>query len=157
MNVQQKLPPPILFTKKGYEEAREKEQQLLVERPDAVEELRKARAMGDLSENGYYKAARARLSSIDGRLRRLKKVLKRAKIVESSGSGAVEIGSTVTISTDGRDSTYTIVGGHESDPAKQTISYMSPLGKALMRKREGDTAVVHAPKGEMTYTIQDIS
>jgi len=69
-----------------------------VERPDAVEHLRKAREMGDLSENGYYKAARARLSFLDAQLRRLERLVKLGIIVESTGLGKVDIGCKVKIS-----------------------------------------------------------
>ncbi|OGG11552.1 hypothetical protein A2Z00_04920 [Candidatus Gottesmanbacteria bacterium RBG_13_45_10] len=143
----------IPFTREGYDKIFTQRDTLLAERPDAVENLRKAREMGDLSENGYYKAARARLSFLDSRLRRLARLVRLGVVVASSGSGRVEIGSNVTI-TDGKTThTYTIVGGYESDPSKNTISYISPIGKALMGKREKDVVEVGIPKGIVRYTV----
>jgi transcription elongation factor GreA len=147
---------PIPFTKQGYDKVLAEKAKLTAERPDAVENLRKAREMGDLSENGYYKAARARLSSIDANLRRVDRLVKLGRIVESAGTGAVDIGATVTVTDGKREYKYTIVGGYESDPAKKTISHVSPLGRALMGKRPGDTAVVMAPVGAITYTVNRV-
>jgi len=147
----------IPFTKEGFEQIVAEQKKLLAERPDAVEHLRKSREMGDLSENGYYKASRQRLTFLDGRIRRVERLVKLAIIVESSNTGVVDIGSTVTIKNDEQTFTYTIVGGYESDPTKKTISHISPLGKALMGKKVHDTAIMNAPAGIKTFTIVSIS
>ncbi len=146
-------PTKIPITQAGFDKLVSEKAQLESERPDAVENLRKAREMGDLSENGYYKASRQRLSFIDGRLRRLTNILKRAKIVVTANTGFVDIGSHVTIRANGREVEYTVVGGYESDPTQHTISHQSPLGRALMGKKAGDKAIVNAPAGQMTYEI----
>lgn len=152
-----KKEPPIPFTQKGYDEVLKEKQKLLTERPDAVENLRKAREMGDLSENGYYKAARARLSFIDARLRYMEKLVKRGVVVQTKvGNTQVEIGNTVTLKDGEKEVTYTVVGGYESDPANNTISHISPIGKALMHKKEGEVIIVHAPVGTKTFTIHSI-
>lgn len=144
---------PIPFTKKGYQKVLDEKAKLLSERPEAVEHLRKSREMGDLSENGYYKASRARLSFLDARIRRIERLVRLGRIVESKGNNIVDIGSTVTI-TDGKQTReYSIVGGYESDPSKNTISHMSPIGKALLGKTVRDVAEVHAPNGIVKYTI----
>lgn len=143
----------IPFTKEGYQKVLEEKQKLLGERPDAVDHLRKAREMGDLSENGYYKASRGRLSFIDTRLRRLDRLRRFGIIVQSTGSGRVEIGSRVAVRTGNTDLEYTIVGGYESDPSKKTISHSSPVGKALMGKKKDDSVEVITPKGIVSYTI----
>ncbi|KKU87929.1 MAG: Transcription elongation factor GreA [Candidatus Gottesmanbacteria bacterium GW2011_GWA2_47_9] len=77
----------ILFTAKGYQQVLVEKEKLLTERPEAVEHLRKAREMGDLSENGYYKASRARLSFLDARIRRVERLIRLGVIVQSSQSG----------------------------------------------------------------------
>jgi len=146
----------IPFTAEGYQKILEEKKKLLLERPDAVEHLRKAREMGDLSENGYYKAARARLSGIDARLRHLDNLTRFAKIVQTSNTGFIDIGNTVTVMSEDKTYVYTIVGGYESDPRKQTISYLSPLGKALMGKKVSDVVVVQTPSKLITYTIKEI-
>jgi len=149
--------PQIPFTKEGYQKLLKEKEKLTSERPDAVENLRKSREMGDLSENGYYKASRARLSFLDSRIRRVERLIRCAKIVESSGSGYIEMGNTVIITDGKKEYTYTIVGGYESDPSQKTISYMSPIGRALMGKSVADTVAVAAPSGQVNYTIVKIS
>ncbi len=148
--------PRIIFTKQGYEDQLKERKRLLEERPDAVINLTKSREMGDLSENGYYKAARQRLSAIDANLRRVERLIRCAKIVETFNTGTVEIGRTVTLSGNGKSVTYTIVGGYESDPMKKTISHMSPIGKAILGKRIGETVQIHIPAGVVSYTIEKI-
>ena len=146
----------IPFTATGYEKLKEEKAKLLRQRPEAVDHLRKAREMGDLSENGYYKSSRAKLSSLDARLRHLEKLIRFGKIVQTANTGFVDIGSTMTI-TDGRiERTYTLVGGYESDPSKGTISYLSPLGKALMGKKEKDTVTIQTPSGVKKFTIDSV-
>lgn len=152
------LPSRILFTQKGYDDVLAEKQKLLTERPDAVENLRKAREMGDLSENGYYKASRARLSSIDARLRKLEKMVRLGKIIENvNKNGIIGFGSSVTVSDAKGARTFTIVGGYESDPSKHTVSHFSPLGKALMGKRAGDTVSLDAPRGEIVMKIDSVA
>ena len=149
------LPPPrrIPFTQEGYDKLLEEKKKLISERPEAVDHLRRAREMGDLSENGYYKSSRAKLSSLDARLRHLDRLIRFGKVVQTAHTGFIDIGSTVTIIDGQQKRTYTIVGGYESDPSKQTISYLSPIGKALMGKKGGDTVDVKTPTGTRTIQI----
>ena len=153
------IPAPrrIPFTQEGYDKLLEEKKQLISERPEAVDHLRKAREMGDLSENGYYKASRAKLTSLDSRLRHLEKLIRLGRIVQTAHTGFVDIGCTVTITDGTKESKFTLVGGYESDPVHHTISYISPLGKALMGKKENDFISVNAPKGLVSYTILHIS
>jgi transcription elongation factor GreA len=150
-------PRRIPFTQEGYDKLLEEKKKLLIDRPEAVDHLRKAREMGDLSENGYYKASRAKLSSLDARLRHLEKLIRLGRVVQTAHTGFVDIGCTVTITDGTKESIFTLVGGYESDPVNHTISYISPLGKALMGKKEQDAVMVYAPKGLVTYTILHIS
>jgi len=156
MKVLAPKPKRIPFTHDGYQALLEEKAKLIAERPDAVENLRKAREMGDLSENGYYKASRAKLSTLDARLRHLERLIRFGKIVESANTGFVDIGSTVTMTDGNKESTFTIVGGYESDPNKQTISYLSPIGKALMGKQEKESVAVTVPSGVVTYKVISI-
>jgi len=150
-------PRRIPFTQDGYAKLLEEKKKLTSQRPEAVDHLRKAREMGDLSENGYYKASRARLSTLDARLRQLEKLIRLGKIVQTAHTGFVDIGCTVTVTDGLKENTYTLVGGYESDPVHHTISYISPLGKALMGKKIQDIVIVDAPRGKITYTILHIS
>lgn len=149
--------PRILFTQTGYDEVLAEKKKLLGERPDAVENLRKAREMGDLSENGYYKASRARLSSIDARLRKLEKMVRLGKIITNTNTnGVIGFGSKVTVSDENGARTFTIVGGYESDPRKETVSHFSPLGKALIGKRAGEVVTLVAPRGQYKMHIDTV-
>lgn len=148
---------PIPFTKEGYQKILDEKVKLLSERPEAVENLRKSREMGDLSENGYYKASRARLSFLDARIRRIERLVRLGRVVESSGRGIVEIGSRVTVTDGTSNYEYTVVGGYESDPSRKTISHISPIGRALMGKKEHDRVEFHAPSGVKIYTIVTIT
>lgn len=146
----------ILFTKEGYEDLKKEYQELLNSRKPAVEDLKKAREMGDLSENGYYKAAKFKLSSIDYNLRRLNRLLKSAAIVENTKKDVVDIGSKVTLKTDNKNVEYLIVGGYESDPSKGKISHLSPLGKELIGKKANDIITITTPSGETSYKIEKV-
>lgn len=152
-----KKEPRIPFTQDGYDKLVTEHAKLTAERPAAVDHLRKAREMGDLSENGYYKASRAALSFLDARLRRATRLLKLATIVSSHGSTSVQIGSVVKVKTGEKESEYTIVGGYESDPVNHTISHISPLGKAMIGKIAGDTVEVRAPERTIFYTIISVT
>src|SRR5436190_14712945 len=104
----------IPFTKEGYEKVKDEFEKLKSDRPDAVGHLKKAREMGDLSENGYYKASRAKLSFIDARLFRMKIQLKYAVIVDGTKAMGVDIGSKVTLTNKDREVTYHMVGDLEA-------------------------------------------
>lgn len=144
----------IRFTKAGFEKIKKEYEELLPQRKPAVEELAKARAMGDLSENGYYKGARAKLSQIDWQLRRLKDQIQRAMIIDSTTSEFVNIGSIVELSN---GKIYEIVGDLEANPTQGKISLLSPIGKALKDRGAGDEIFIETPTGKLSLTITKIS
>lgn len=146
----------VLFTKQGYEELKKEHEELGSKRKVAVKTLTRAREMGDLSENGLYKAARFELSSIDHRLRQTDRLLKQAKIAQSTQSGTVQIGYLVTISDGKKEQEYHIVGEYESNPLEGKLSHVSPIGKALMGKKKSEKIQITLPKGVFTYTIVKI-
>ncbi|MDP2860967.1 MAG: transcription elongation factor GreA [bacterium] len=143
----------IIFTRKGYDDLLKERDGFLNERPEAVKNLTLAREMGDLSENGYYRAARARLSFLDSRLRHIEHLIKLAEIKETIDNDTVGVGSRVIVLNDKIRYEYTIVGGYESDPVKKKISHLSPLGKALIGKKINEKINVATPAGAMTYTV----
>lgn len=148
--------PSYTFTKEGYEVMQQEEAELLAKRPAAIEDLQKARALGDLKENGYYQASRQKVNSIDHRLRQLKLYLKYGKIITASGTDSVNIGNTVTLHDGERELTYTIVGQHEANPSEKKLSDRSPIGKALIGRKVGETIAIEVPSGKKTYTISSI-
>ncbi|NTU47145.1 transcription elongation factor GreA [Candidatus Roizmanbacteria bacterium] len=147
----------ILFTEEGLDKVKKEHAELQLKRKDAVADLARAREMGDLSENSAYRAARWKLSSIDSRTRHLERLLKSATIVASRHSDEVEIGSTVLIHDGTTNKKFTIVGGYESDLAEGKISFFSPIGKALLHRKVGDTVCIRVPAGEITYSIIEIN
>ncbi|MGI5827539.1 MAG: transcription elongation factor GreA [Patescibacteria group bacterium] len=157
MTLTRKQLPIYEFTANGFKKIKKEQETLLAERPLAVEDLQKAREMGDLSENGYYKAARAKLSSIDSRLRRLAVLIKYAKVVNSAKAGEVGLGSKVTVKSNGKERKFEIVGNLEADPLQGKLSNKSPIGKALLGKKVGDRVEVSIPSGRVTYVVTAIA
>ncbi len=147
----------IRFTKQGYEKLKKDYENLLKDRRPAVEDLSKARQMGDLSENGYYKAARSKLSFIDANLRRYVLSLKEAVIIETPSADSVSVGSKVVLENGKKEVIYHIVGDLESDPGSGKISLLSPIGKAIAGRKKGETVIITIPSGEIRYTITKIA
>lgn len=147
----------IRFTKEGYEKLEQEYQELVSQRPAAIEDLKKAREMGDLSENGYYKAARSRLSFLDNRLQLLGLYLKTAVVVGADNSESVDIGSVVTLSDGKTRRTFNIVGDLEADPAQGKLSLLSPIGKAIAKRNAGSEIRIETPRGEITYKIVSVN
>jgi transcription elongation factor GreA len=145
------------FTKDGYEKLQAEHAALLAERPSVVADVTKAREMGDLKENGYYQASKAKLRSIDSQLMRVSYNLKTAIIMESNESDGVSIGSTVTFTNQERELSYQFVGDLEANPSEKKLSLLSPIGRAIEGKKVGETFDVDLPTGKVTYTIKKIS
>lgn len=148
--------PYVIFTEPGFTLVQNEYNDLLNKRPVFVEELTRARDMGDRSENAAYKSARRRLSSTDSRLRFLKRIVDNAKVVKPLQSDFVEIGSVVTVNNGKQEIIFTIVGEHEADPMNKKLSYRSPVGQALLRRKKGDSVQIAVPNGTIEYSIVKI-
>src|SRR5258708_3196643 len=150
--------PRIPFTKLAYEKIQKDTQRLHTEREETLERLKVAREQGDLSENGAYRYAKMELGNIGRQLRQLHYLLRFGHVVQSSEkTNVVGFGNTVTLSTNGKEVSYMIVSEHEADPKNGKLSTESPIGKALLGKKIGDTVVVSAPARELNYTITKIT
>lgn len=147
----------IRFTKSGFEKLKIDLESLMKERPVAVLDLKKAREMGDLSENGYYKAARSKLSSIDHNLRKLSYQIKNASVITNVNKKYVGIGSTVTLEKNGEKVTYQITGDLEANPSEKKISLLSPIGRALENKQVGSEVKIVTPKEKIYFKLIEIS
>lgn len=147
----------IFLTPDGLKEKEDEKAELKAQRVEAVKELVIARNMGDLSENGAYKAARFRLSGIDRRLRYIENVLRRVMVTSKRTDGRVGIGTEVLVNDGAKDMILTIVDGHESDFRRGKISLYSPIGKALMGRKVGEAVEVITMKGNVMYVIKKIS
>ena len=130
-----------------------------VRRPEVAEHIRLAREDGDLSENAGYDAAKEEQAHVEGRILTLENILKNAQIIEKKGnSGTVVVGSQVTVQEDGYDAeTFHIVGSAEVNPQQGRISNKSPLGRALLGKRQGDEVQVNTPNGVTVFTVIQVS
>lgn len=148
----------IQLTKQGHEKIQTEHAELKKEKhPKAIERLQKARAMGDLSENSEYTAAKEDLAFVEERLKELENILSSAEIVEAEvQEGLVIIGSSVTIKSKENDHIFKIVGEFEADPQAKKLSHNSPIGRALLGKRKGDKVKVKLPVGEIEYLIIEI-
>lgn len=147
----------IRFTKKGFEELKKKYEELKSARPPAILDLKKARDMGDLSENGYYKSARSKLSQIDSTLRHLLFQIKGAAVVIHTNKDFIGIGSKVVLRNKEKELVIELVGDMESDPAKKKISLLSPIGLALEGKKAGDKIEIQTPQGKSFYIVIKVS
>lgn len=154
----QNLKKKIFVTKEGLEELKKEFEMLSkTKRPEVLERVSQARAMGDLSENSEYTAAREELSLIDGRIEELSEILKNVEIIKEGGNGkSVQLGSTVIVSVGNKKEEFALVGEWEADPHNKKISHESPLGKALIGKNVGEKIEVEAPAGKIAYTVVSI-
>ena len=127
-----------------------------VVRPKCIEDLKTARGFGDLSENYEYKAAKQELRRCDSRLRYLRRMIATAKVIKSDNrEGVAGLFDRVTIEyvEDGDTETITLMTTLREDALNGIISKESPLGKAVMGRRVGQTATVRVD-GENSYTIK---
>ncbi len=129
------------------------------ERPRIIEAIKEARAQGDLSENADYDAARDEQAKIEARIQELEFMLEHAKIIEKKSGDVVSVGTTVTVKyvDDDEEEVYSIVGSMEADPFENKISNESPIGKAIMDKKVGDTISVESPNGAYDIKIVKIA
>ena len=152
----------MLFrSQKGYDEAVEHLKYLqTVKRQEIVERISEARSHGDLSENAEYDAARNEQAANEGEIAELEYKIKNAVIVTiSDDTSFVHIGSKVTVYDEDLDEeeTYEITGSMEADPMANKISNESPVGKALLKHKVGETVKINAPDGEYKLVIKNIS
>jgi transcription elongation factor GreA len=146
------------ITQDGYTKLeKELEELTKKKRPKAITRLQTARAMGDLSENSEYTAAKEDLAFIEGRIQELEELMKNAQIVSHlSDSTLIDVGCSVTVEKDGEKVNYFIVGEFEANPMENKLSHSSPIGKALLGKKIGELVSVEVPAGKLVYKILDI-
>ena len=152
----------IYVTEEGLEKIKTELEFLKNERRAEISQrLEVAISHGDLSENADYDYAKQEQAFVEGRIKDLEDSLRRAQIIDHDGrNDKVRVGSTVTLFEEGfedEEETYFIVGVHEADPTNGRISNESPIGKALLGARVGETVKVNAPAGLMQFTIKAIA
>lgn len=147
------------LTQEGAQELRKELKVLVGQRKDVAERIKSARELGDLSENAEYQTAREEQDRMETRVSELEHILQNLSIIKKpSGNGSVKLGSTVKLkSPDGKAKEFQIVGTMEADPLSGKISDESPIGKALIGKKEGDKAEIKLGPELVAYKITSIS
>ena len=150
----------VYLTNEGFLEIEEELNHLKeVKRPEVIKALKDARALGDLSENADYDAARNEQAQVEGRIKELELLLEKAELIEKKDTDSVGLGTTVKIKyidDDDDIEEYRIVGSKEADPSNDKISNESPLAKAVMGHKVGEICVVESPNGNYNVEILEI-
>jgi len=148
------------YTREGFEKLKEEyETRTKVERERILNAIAEARSFGDLSENAEYDAARNDQAKNETRIRELEELIQHAVVVDDSAidSSVVGLGSFVQVEKDGKEVEYKIVGSNEANPFENKISDMSPVGRALIGAKVGDTVKVETPARVVTMKVLHVS
>jgi transcription elongation factor GreA len=151
----------VLLTPEGYEKLKEEVEYLSNEkRREVAERIKTAREFGDISENSEYDDAKNEQAMLEHRISQLEERMKAARVIEKSdvSTSEVTIGTKVRLRDLQANKTfeYFIVGSAEANPAESKLSNESPVGKAIIGKKKGETVEVAAPRGAMKFKIMDI-
>ncbi len=151
----------IPLTKSGFDDLEAELKDLKhTQRPNVIQAIAEAREHGDLSENAEYHAAREQQSFIEGRIEQVEAILSMAEIIDPAkiSGDTVKFAATVTIVDEETDEekTYQIVGDEESDIDSGKLAISSPVARALIGKKVGDSVEVRTPKGSVDYEILEI-
>ena len=147
------------YTQEGFAKLKEEyEFRSKTERERIKVAIAEARSFGDLSENAEYDEARNEQAKNEARIKELEELIQHAEVVDDTMHDAetVGLGSTVKVEKNGKEVEYKIVGSNEADPFANMISDMSPVGKALVGARKGETVTFDTPAGTASLTILDV-
>lgn len=142
------------ISKEGLDQLKKELENLKLKRQEIAGRLEEAKALGDLSENTEYLQAKEAQAFNEGKILELEELLRNAVIIEKNGGNSnVSVGNTVEVSSGGQKQTFNIVGSEEANPSQGKISNESPLGRAFLGHKAGETVEVDAPRGKITYKI----
>lgn len=144
------------ITAEGKKELEQELDELKSQRGDVADKIANARDFGDLSENAEYDAAREEQGLLETRIAEIEDILANAEIIKGGKRASIGLGSTVDLKVGAKQITYIVVGSVEADPLEGKISNESPIGVALLGKKEGDNVTITTPKGEVTYKIVSV-
>ena len=150
----------VYLTQEGYEDLKKELDDLInIKRPANIKAIKEARALGDLSENAEYDAARAEQATVEAKIVELEQMIEHAVIIKEVKTDKVSIGNNVKIEyvEDKETEEYSIVGSKEADPFNNRISNESPIAQAIIGKKVGDVVKVASPNGEYEVKILEIS
>ncbi|MEK7621052.1 MAG: transcription elongation factor GreA [Patescibacteria group bacterium] len=144
------------ITSEGKGELEKELKELKGSRAAIAEKIAAARELGDLSENADYDAARDEQGQAETRIAEIEDILLNAEIIAPKKGSSVVVGSKIDLKINGKKVSYQLVGSVEADPTKGKISDQSPIGKALLGKKAGESVEITTPKGKNKYTIEKI-
>ena len=150
----------VYLTQEGVEELQKQLDELKnVKRPEVIIALKEARALGDLSENAEYDAARTEQALVEGKIAEIEAMLENVEVIKEKNTESVDIGTNVKLKyvDDNETDIYTICGSKEVDPFNNKISNESPIAQAIMHHRVGDVVTVASPNGQYNVEILEIS
>jgi transcription elongation factor GreA len=145
------------LTQAGIDELKAELDTLKIKRVETAEAIKVARELGDLSENAEYQSARQEQERNDGRIDEIEHILANVEVIKGGKGKTVGLGSTVTLKGGKSDLVFQVVGTIEADPLARKISDESPIGKALLGKKEGEEVEIVLPAGANTYKIHAIA
>ena len=125
-------------------------------RQEIAARLEHAKSLGDLSENAEYQETKEEQSLVESKIIELEDVIREAVLIKGHRTDQVAVGSTVRVSSERGEETYMIVGSEEASPAEEKISNESPMGKAFLGHKVGETVQVRTPRGVIEYRIVEI-
>lgn len=141
------------ITADGKAELEAELEKLKARRGEIADKIAEARDYGDLSENAEYDAAREDQGLVESRVAEIEDILLNAELIKAGRKSTIGIGSKVELKNDAKTVNYHVVGPVEANPAEGKISNESPIGLALMGKKDGDKVTVTTPKGDINYTV----
>ncbi|MGH3091539.1 MAG: transcription elongation factor GreA [Gaiellaceae bacterium] len=151
----------VILTPNGHAKLKDEIEHLsTVKRREVAERIKQAREFGDIAENSEYDDAKNEQAMLEHRIATLQERLKAARVIEANEvtTDVVSVGTIVRLrDVDAKETIeYTIVGSAEADPAEQKLSNESPVGRAIIGRKKGETVEVVAPRGSLKYKIMDI-
>lgn len=146
------------LTQEGIDEIKQELQALIDDRPTVAENIKIAREFGDLSENAEYQTARQVQEKQEARISEIEHILANVEVIKAqNGGGKVQLGSTVKLENKaGKTKEFQVVGTVEADPLEGKISDESPIGRALLGKKEGDEVAIETPAETTVYRVAHI-
>ncbi|HKF19361.1 MAG TPA: transcription elongation factor GreA [Candidatus Dormibacteraeota bacterium] len=152
------LSEPVLLTAGGLEKLKRDLERAQARRVEAFERMKEAAQPGDIEDNPELEQAKEEVARLNERIWELEEMIGRAQIIEDKNSGVVEPGSTIEVEDEeGERTVYQLVGAVEADPSTGRISVESPVGRALVGKRAGDSVTVEVPAGTVELTVRAVS
>jgi transcription elongation factor GreA len=151
----------IPISKAGYELKKEELERLKAERPGIIQAIAEAREEGDLSENAGYHAARERQGWLEAKIDFIQSRMPYYNVIDPAEMDGSRVAFSATVEIENIEteevSTYVLMGPDETDFYAGSISIISPVGRALLGKEEGDEVIIEVPKGKVEYEILSVS